>query len=209
MDSTSANEDLVRAARGGDPEALSRLWRASRGWLATVLLAHGVRDGELEDLLQEVALVVLEKIDTLRDPRALRPWLRRVAVNAARMSARRRLRAGPRSVELQAVETELEDPLAGQDLDRATARSEVDHVLKHVRELRLEYREPLLMRAVAGMSQREIAESLGVPETTVETRLARARKLLVERLARADRGVRAMAAAAPRRVGALTGEGEA
>ncbi len=209
MDESSSN-DLVRRAAGGEEAALSRLWRENRGWLATVLVAHGVREGEVEDLLQEVAIVVLKKIDTLRDPRALRPWLRRVAINSARMSARQRLRSGAGSVELQAVEPDLEDPDASQGLERASARSEVALVLKHVRELRLEYREPLLMRAVAGMSQREIAASLRIPETTVETRLARARKMLVERLSRTDRAVRAMVAAAPRRVGALAGEsGEA
>lgn len=42
------------------------------------------------------------------------------------------------------------------------------------------YREPLLMKAVQGMSYREIGEVLGLPETTVETRIARGRRMLRE-----------------------------
>jgi DNA-directed RNA polymerase specialized sigma24 family protein len=41
-----------------------------------------------------------------------------------------------------------------------------------------QYAEPLLLQAGQGLSQREIAEILDVPETTVETRLARARRML-------------------------------
>jgi RNA polymerase sigma-70 factor (ECF subfamily) len=44
------------------------------------------------------------------------------------------------------------------------------------------YREPLLLRAVRGMSYRQIADTLGVPITTVETRLARARRMLRDEL---------------------------
>ena len=40
------------------------------------------------------------------------------------------------------------------------------------------YREPLFLKAVQGLSYRNIAEILGLPETTVETRIARARRML-------------------------------
>ncbi|MFZ4574651.1 MAG: RNA polymerase sigma factor, partial [Phycisphaerales bacterium] len=42
------------------------------------------------------------------------------------------------------------------------------------------YREPLLLKAVQNMSYREIGQLMGLPETTVETRIARARKQLRE-----------------------------
>ena len=54
--------------------------------------------------------------------------------------------------------------------------------MRRVADLEPQFREPLLLRAVEGMSQREVAELLCVPETTVETRLARARRHLRERL---------------------------
>ena len=48
--------------------ALDRLWKEHRRWLAVVLLAHMPREGELEDLLQEVALKVVAGIQSLEDP---------------------------------------------------------------------------------------------------------------------------------------------
>jgi RNA polymerase sigma-70 factor (ECF subfamily) len=45
-----------------------------------------------------------------------------------------------------------------------------------------EYREPLLLRCVRGMSYKQIADLMGVPVTTIETRLARARRMVREEL---------------------------
>jgi RNA polymerase sigma-70 factor (ECF subfamily) len=50
------------------------------------------------------------------------------------------------------------------------------------------YREPLLLKCVRGLSYRQIGELMGLPETTVETRIARGRRMLRE-LAAADGGV--------------------
>ena len=46
------------------------------------------------------------------------------------------------------------------------------------RELPEGYREPLLMRCARGMSYTQIGAVLGLPETTVETRIARGRRML-------------------------------
>ncbi len=42
------------------------------------------------------------------------------------------------------------------------------------------YREPLVLRAVSGMRSKQIACVLGVPPATVDTRIARARRMLRE-----------------------------
>ena len=60
-------------------------------------------------------------------------------------------------------------------------------ILHLARGLPSQYSEPLLLRAVRGLSQREIAETLQLPETTVETRLARARRMLRDELDREGR----------------------
>ena len=48
------------------------------------------------------------------------------------------------------------------------------------------YRAPLLLKAVDGMSQRDVAEVLGISEDNVEVRLARARVMLQDRFLRAS-----------------------
>lgn len=172
------DEQLVaHRAIEGDPDAIRRLWRAHRRWVAAVLLAHLPRGAELDDALQDVAMTVVRKIHTLEDPGRLRPWLRSVALNAARTEGRRRTRrlrlARPRDgVSLDA----LEDPAA----DRSDQREEAERLLRLARDLPREYAEPLILRCCQEMSYRQIADLLDLPVTTVETRIARARRMLRE-----------------------------
>jgi DNA-directed RNA polymerase specialized sigma24 family protein len=80
--------DLAQRAIAGESEAVAALWRTHRRWVGAVLLAHRPRGVDLEDLLQEVAVIVLQKIAELRDPERLRPWLAAIARNVARMEGR-------------------------------------------------------------------------------------------------------------------------
>jgi RNA polymerase sigma-70 factor (ECF subfamily) len=177
---TDARE--VEAAIGGDAEALQRVWRTHRRWVAAVLLAHKPREAELEDLLQEVACTVVERIGEIRDPACFRAWLRSVSMNAARTAGRRATtRRIFRSMRMQGV-TDMPGPSAEPAPD-ADHHGEASRLLEIARRLHPDYSEPLLLRAVRGLSQKQIAETLGLPETTIETRLARARKMLREELA--------------------------
>jgi len=82
------------AAIAGDPAALRELWRSHRRWVAAIVLSHMPSELELEDLLQDVATVVVERIGEVREPERLRSWLRTVAVNVARPGGGRGARPG-------------------------------------------------------------------------------------------------------------------
>ena len=84
-----ATDDLVQRARTGESAALEFLWHEHRRWLAVVLLAHMPHESEVEDLLQEVAVKMVEKIHELEDPAKLRPWLRSVALHTAHSAGRK------------------------------------------------------------------------------------------------------------------------
>lgn len=162
------------------------LWREHRRWVAAILLAHMPREADLEDLLQDVAVTIVSRIGELRDRTRLRGWLRTVAVNTARMAGRksrlRRVVMRP----LIADDAALPDPSARAPWASAAARAEAESALALVQSLPEEYREPLLLRSVRGLSQKQIAETLGLTETTVETRLARARRMLRGHVERHD-----------------------
>ena len=168
------------AADSRDSAAVGAQWREHRRWVAVVLLAHMPRHAELEDLLQEVALTLVARGHELREPAALRGWQRTVALNTARMAARRvRLPVADSSGD---AGDELPDPATERHERQRDAAAEAEQALAMTRQLPDPYREALLLRCVDGLSQKQIAETLGVPETTVETRLARARRMLRERL---------------------------
>lgn len=177
---TSAWEGVVADAVNGDRAAMDALWHEHRRWIAAVLLGHKSPEDQVEDLLQDVAMTIVRKISTLRDTRNVRAWLRTVAVNVARASARAR-RARPRHASLG-----LEPAGPGRDAGTSLAvDDEARRMLDLASRLPEAYREPLMMRAVRGMRGRQIAEILDLSEPTVETRIARARKMLRD-LARAE-----------------------
>jgi len=177
------SDDREQPAGGGGPEHhdqeswLREVWSENRRWVAAILLAHKPRDSELDDLLQDVAMTLVRRIHDVRDPSKIRPWLRTVAINAARAAGRKR------KVRLRLANSEV-------DVEREPAREGEPEALKDEARLALEaaqrlhpdYREPLLLRCVRGMSYKRIAQTLDLPVTTIETRIARARRMVREEI---------------------------
>ncbi|HHN77058.1 MAG TPA: sigma-70 family RNA polymerase sigma factor [Phycisphaerales bacterium] len=159
-------------------DEIRRIWRENRRWIAAILLAHKPREADVEDLLQVVAVAVVRKIGELRDPAALRPWLRTIAINAARASGRDVSRARRH---LRLIREQTPRRPQNESCDGIAERGdEARRLMDLARTLPEGYREPLLLRCVRGMSYRQIGAVLDLPETTVETRIARGRRMLRE-----------------------------
>ncbi len=175
------------AAIAGDRASLDAVWREHRRWIAAILLAHKPSWVDVDDLLQEVASSFVRKASEIREASAIRPWLRTVAINAAHAAARAG-RARPFFVGSGA--SSLQDEIAGGASARGGAgeartapeslgdAQEGRRLMELAGQLADGYREPLLLKCVQGLSYREVGRILGLPETTVETRIARARKML-------------------------------
>lgn len=173
----------MAAAKDGQHEALRALWHRHRRWIAAIILAHKPRWAELDDLLQDVGATMVRKIGELRDPAAIKPWLRTVAINTARAAARDKSKAA-RHVGLlledsTAQTAERSGAGAPQGVDPET-REEAGRLMELAMQLPEGYREPLLLRCLRDMSYRQIGELVGLPESTIETRIARGRRMLRE-----------------------------
>jgi RNA polymerase sigma-70 factor (ECF subfamily) len=158
---------LVDAARRGDRDAFGRLFSRHAPMVHAIGLAR-LAPADADDLVQEVFLVALQRLDTLHDPRAFGAWLGTIARTRAIdvHRSRSRIAAG------DPPETGREDP------DRVEAR----RVLDAIRSLPEAYRETLLMRLVEEMTGPEIAERTGLTPESVRVNLHRGMKLLRERL---------------------------
>jgi RNA polymerase sigma factor (sigma-70 family) len=139
-----------------------------------------------EDAFQATFLVLAQKANSIRRLDSVASWLYGVAY---RISVRAKARAQKRSdQERQAVGMEPASPeseAAWREL-RPLLDAELD-------QLPEKYRAPLVLCYFEGLSNEEAAEQLQWPSGTVKGRLARARDLLRERLAR--RGLTLSAAA--------------
>ncbi len=170
---------------GGPALDLDQVWRSERRLVAAVLLAHA-RPEDLEDLLQEVALKLVANVTTLKCRQGIRAWLKTIATHVALEAARRRS-ARRRHLPLDTNGSNPDEIAAPEDVrtdEMQDAEAAADQALRVAHTLPAGYREVLMLRCVQGMSQKHIAEALGLPETTVETRLARARRMLREEIER-------------------------
>ncbi|MCA1566524.1 MAG: sigma-70 family RNA polymerase sigma factor [Acidobacteria bacterium] len=164
----SPDAALVAAVRAGDRDAFGRLYDAYSRMVHGILLAR-VPYGEVDDLVQDVFLVALRKIDALRDAAAFGPWLAMITRNRA-MDFHRRSRDT----------TELTEEIA--TADAAAPEAEATEVLNLIRQLPEAYREPLILRFVEGMTGPEIAGRTGLAPASVRVNIHRGMKLLREKL---------------------------
>jgi RNA polymerase sigma-70 factor, ECF subfamily len=165
--STPAERD-VHAARRGDRAAFGRLFERYASMVHGVLLAR-VQSSDADDLMQEVFITAMERIENLDSAQAFGPWLAAIARNRAMDSLRSRRRF-----------EELPPSLAVIDPRRA----EANQVLRLIQSLPEAYREPLVLRLAEGMSGPEIAQQVGMTADSVRVNLHRGMKLLREKMGR-------------------------
>jgi RNA polymerase sigma-70 factor (ECF subfamily) len=160
---------LVEAAKGGDRSAFGELYTRFSRMVHGVLLARGTR-ADVDDLVQDVFLIAMQRIGTLRAPEAFGGWLATIARNRATDQSRRT----PQSTQL-----DLTDEVGGRmDPDRTEALA----VLAVIQTLPEAYRETLVLRLVEGMTGPEIAVRTGLTPASVRVNLHRGMKQLRERL---------------------------
>jgi RNA polymerase sigma-70 factor (ECF subfamily) len=141
------------------------------------------RGEEAEEAVQEIFLLAFRALPRFRLQRRFHPWLYTIALNHLRTVARRqRRRWDQRLVRLgERIEAvaDRSEPQASL-LEREEGERLAQEALAKLPAL---YREVFLLREVEGLSVRDAAETLGVPEGTVKVRLHRARQELARRLA--------------------------
>lgn len=173
---------VIEAIQRGDPHALAELNDRQGRWVRGVVFGVTGRLDEVDDVAQRVWLRVWREARRLKDPARWRPWLYRIARNAATDALRGR-RRGRRLLGTLAERARLR-PRHQSPPDRGLIEDERHRlVLEAVAALPALYREPFVLKHLEEWSYQEIAEALGLPKDTVETRLVRARRLLRERLA--------------------------
>lgn len=126
-----------------------------------------------EDVVQETFRAALSGMRAFRGASSVKTWLVGIL---ARQAARHRRRE---SIRRHAPVDEALVPAGGDSQASSDAKLDVAWALGELDE---DHRRVIALRELEGMSYDEIAEALGVPRGTVESRLHRARKALAEKL---------------------------
>lgn len=157
---------LIQAVLAGDRDQYGRLYSLYAPLVHGILLARVPRS-EAEDLVQDIFLHALRKLNTLRDPNAFGPWIGMIARNRA-MDFHRKSRET----------VEVTDDLKSSDATETKAAE----ILEIIRTLPDAYRETLVLRLVEGMTGPEIADRTGLTPASVRVNLHRGMKLLRQKL---------------------------
>ncbi|NUR89599.1 MAG: RNA polymerase sigma factor [Nonomuraea sp.] len=147
--------ELVAAAQQGDALALDRLIDELSPYVRR--LCGRIAPSAADDATQESLIAIFQSLGSLRAPEAIMTWVRSVTVRTATRLARRSDGEIPAEVEQGSP-----SPEGMVDIDDALAR------------LPVAQRVVLVLRTREGLSEQEIAATLGIPAGTVKSRLHRA-----------------------------------
>ena len=170
-------QNLINACRKGDRSYQKRLYDSLAPKMFALCLRYMGRRDEAEDVLQDGFVTLFSKLDSFSGEGSFEGWARKIFVNTALMSLRKR------------------DALKmSDDLDTARSLSTPSpsqlqnigykELLGLVADLPAGYRTVFNMFVVEGYTHKEIAQHLGISEATSRSQLQRARMLLQEKIGR-------------------------
>lgn len=130
---------------------------------------------DAEDAFQAAFVVLLRRADQVAKPDSLGSWLHGVAVRVSQeiLSMQRRRRR---------TEAATVAPVRSDPDDRADQGDLAIWLDAELANLPAHYRVPLVLCELQGRSRKDAARELGLAEGTLSSRLAKAKKLLAERL---------------------------
>jgi len=179
--------DLLSKARRGLPDPATSdegealplrfddVFRRYAPYVGAVVLQLIGRPGDVDDVVQDVFIQAHRGLSKLRDPAAVRPWLRRIAVRRSRRWLRKRwVRRwfGESDVDVQA---ELVDSSASPE-----ERAQIANIYRMLERMPRDERIVWVLRLVEGETLESIADLLNCSVSTVQRRLRAAQAAMGE-----------------------------
>ena len=149
-----------------------KVWEEFNIGLKRFILKHVQDESSAEDILQDVFLKIHTHIGSLKESDKLQSWIYQIARNAITDFYRARKFTPVRSEVAYVPEDPLDD----------VVRDLLPYVEKLVDNLPPDYREALLLTEYEGLTQRELAERLGISISGAKSRVQRAREKVKQML---------------------------
>lgn len=162
---------LIESCKKGDRAAQKAIYNLLAPRMFPICIRYIGDRTSAEDILQEGFITLFTKIESYKGDGSFEGWARKIFVNTALMSLRKKDTL-KMSEELEAVKSM-----------KTETSSQIETIgYKELMELVMSlppgFRTVFNMYAIEGYSHKEIAETLGVTETTSRTQFSRARAWL-------------------------------
>lgn len=178
------DEIIVERALTGDAEAFGEIVRR---WERRIFaLTYGMlgREEDAREATQDTFLAAFRNLRGFRGEAKVSSWLHRIAVNQC-ISRQRRAKVRSESAlddEEERDASSFATPLSYSPARVAEGRQTTIAVRRAINSLPLELRQVVVMKEFEELTFREIADALGLPLSTVKSRLYTALKQLQMRL---------------------------
>ena len=166
-----SDTQIIERTLSGETDAFNMLVRRWERQIYGLTLRMLGRDEEAKDATQETFLSAYRNLSKFRGEAKFSSWIYRIALNICNTKLRGRSRQLI-SIDEQHEESGFEIAASEEDLG---SRLQQEQVARHVRRalqgLPAEMRQVIIMKEYEGLKFSEIAEILGIPLSTVKTRM--------------------------------------
>lgn len=188
----ASDEDLLARYAAGDPAAFAELVRRHEAPVYQFVLRQVRSPSVAEDVVQDVFLRIVQGAGSFKGQSRFTTWCftiaRNLCIDHQRKASLRRhpsldqAEPGGGDEPATPLGDRIADPHPRAAVERGAIGGELkDHVSRAIDELPDDQREVFLLREIARVPFKEIAQITGVPENTVKSRM----RYALERLQRA------------------------
>ncbi|MDX5479546.1 MAG: sigma-70 family RNA polymerase sigma factor [Cyclobacteriaceae bacterium] len=170
-----SEQDIIKGCLKGERKAQQHLYESySKKFLAICL--RYVKDRDLaEDVMIEGFMKIFEKLSQFESKGSFEGWMKRIIVTQSLLTLRNN-----RHLNMEVhVEGHLENADSVYELDHLEAAD----LMELIKDLPVGYRTVFNLYAIEGYSHAEIADLLGITESTSKSQLNRARNVLKQKIA--------------------------
>jgi len=172
------DETLVKLTLSGDKNAYGQLVRKYQSAVYALCYHLAGNFADAQDLAQEAFVLAYLDLDQLREPAKFAGWLNKLTRNVCRMWLRQKsdeFVSLEDASEVDFIDQKTPSPL--EEIEREETRQLVGKAIKGLSERN---RLAVTLFYMDGLSYRDIGDFLGIPVSTVKSRLYEARKQLKE-----------------------------
>jgi len=162
-----SEDDFIAACVRNERWAQKKLYEDHFSMMMTLCLRYANTDEDAMDILHEGFIKVFKHIDKYQPGTSIVAWIRRIMVNTSIDYYRKETRRRTENIDKAFA-------VSSEEVDAVSKCGETE-ILKAVQKLTFAYRSVFNLYVLEGFSHKEIAEQLGITESTSRSNLVKAR----------------------------------
>ncbi|MBW3467233.1 RNA polymerase sigma factor [Arthrospiribacter ruber] len=171
----TTERDLLKGCLKGERKAQQQLYEQYSGKFLAICIRY-VKDRDLaEDVMIEGFMKIFEKLTQFEEKGSFEGWMKRIIVTQSLLTLRNNKNLN--------MEVTMDSTLQVSDAIYELTHLETSELLELIKELPVGYRTVFNLYAIEGYSHAEIADLLGITESTSKSQLNRARNVLKQKIA--------------------------